>query len=558
VSVDVGTGRSALDGVAILAGVAAGTLDELARRAVPLRLEAGAWLFRAGDPGERLFIVRSGRLRIVVPTEEGERVVREVGPGAALGELALLTGSDRSAAVKAVRDSELLELDAAHFEALLVRDPAFAVAVARELARLLQASGGLEQPAARPAVFSLRPLAAGAPVRELGLALAAVLRRYGSVALLEERDAGESDRAEALDRAEREHARVVLLDEAGSGPWSDFAVRQSDRRLVVATPGAHGLRLEADADLVCVGAFPAGELAAVLEAVEPRAHHLVDGAGDADGIGRIARRLVGRALGVVLSGGGARGFAHIGALEILADEGFEVDRVGGCSMGALVAAMTAAGWSAGEMRDRCHAEFVRRRPFNDYTLPRVSLIRSRKAARMLTRLFGEQRVEELPRPLYTVSSDLVSSRLVVHRRGSIVEAVGASMSIPGIAPPLLRANGLLVDGGVLNNLPVDAMAESPEGPIVAVDVIRRLDGQAADEGRSLPSIVETLARATVLGSAERAERNRALALLVIAPEVQDVALRGFGQLDRAVEAGRLAARRALDDGGAERLRAALS
>ena len=224
-------------------------------------------------------------------------------------------------------------------------------------------------------------------------------------------------------------------------------------------------------------------------------------------------------------------------------------------MGALVATMAAAGWNARDMRERCHAEFVRRRPFNDYTVPRVALIRSRKAARMLTRLFGDLRVEELPRPLYTVSSDLVSSRLVVHRRGLVLEAVGASMSIPGIAPPLLRGGGLLVDGGVLNNLPVDPMAASPEGPIVAVDVIRRID---EEPGAALPSILETLSRATVLGSVERADRNRALAQLVITPDVQDVPLRGFAQLDRAVDAGRTAARATLADGGAERLRAALS
>ena len=176
---------------------------------------------------------------------------------------------------------------------------------------------------------------------------------------------------------------------------------------------------------------------------------------------------------------------------------------------------------------------------------------------MLERVFGPTLVEELERPLFTVSADLLSSRLVVHRRGTIVYAVGASMSIPGVAPPVQRLGGLLVDGGVLNNLPVDHMAETGEGPVVAVDVIRRLEAPREGEEPSLPSITETLARATVLGSVERAERNRALARLVIAPDVQDVALREWSALDRAIDAGRRAAEDALAGAGADDLREVL-
>ena len=185
----------------------------------------------------------------------------------------------------------------------------------------------------------------------------------------------------------------------------------------------------------------------------------------ADGMARVARRLTPARSASSSPGGGARGFAHIGALGALVDAGFLLDRIGGCSMGSLIAGMAATGWGADEIADHCRDELVRRSPFNDYTLPRVALIRSRKAGAMLERLFGDSLVEELERPLFTVSADLLSSRLVVHRRGTLVYAVGASMSIPGVAPPVRRLGGLLVDGGVLNNLPVDHMAETGEGPV---------------------------------------------------------------------------------------------
>jgi predicted acylesterase/phospholipase RssA len=550
-----GVSVSTLAGVPLLAGADAEALAALAADARPCRVLAGDWVLREGDTADDLFVVLRGRVRAVSRAEGEERTLRVLGPGAAIGELALLTGAARSASVQALRDTTLLRLHRDSFVGLIERDPRFAAAVARELALQLQASGGLTAPPSRPALIAVAALSPDVPLRPVAASLAHALEAFGTVEVLDASAAGTG----AVERAEEEHEHVLLLDEAGSGAWSDLCRRQADRTLLVATEASPPpVGASPGCDLVILGPGSGAAVRGLVEAVDPRVLHRLATTEPSDpGAGRLARRIVGRALGVVLSGGGARGFAHVGALAELEEDGIEVDRYGGCSMGAFIAAMAAAGWGAEAIRDRCHEELVRRSPFNDYTLPRVALIRSRKAARMLERLFGEMTIEELVKPLFTVSADLVSSRLVVHRRGSVVEAVGASMSIPGLTPPVPRAGRLLVDGGVLNNLPVDAMADTAEGPIVAVDVVRRLEPSEADEP-SLPSIMETLSRATVLGSVERAERNRALALLVIAPEVQDVPLRDFRSLDRAIEAGRAAARAALDAGGRNAIRAALA
>jgi len=548
-----GVSLSTLACVPLLAGADAEALEALAADAYPRRVLAGEWLIREGDDAEDLYVVLRGRLRAVAGADG--RTLRVLGPGAAIGELALLTGSARSASVQAVRDSTLLQLGRGRFVELMERDSGFAAAVARELAAQLQASGGLAAPPSRPALLTLRRVDAGVPLAAVASSLAHALSTYGPVEILGADAAGTS----AVEQAEQENAHVLLVDETGAGVWSDLCARQADRTLLVATADSPPpAEPSPDADLVVLGPSSGAALRALLDAVQPRAHHRLATTEPSDpGAGRLARRLVGRALGVVLSGGGARGFAHIGALAELEADGIEIDRYGGCSMGSFIAAMAAAGWSPGDIRDRCDEELVRRSPFNDYTLPRVALIRSRKAARMFDRLFGEMTIEELAKPLFTVSADLLSSRLVIHRRGSVTEAVGASMSIPGLVPPLSRSGRLLVDGGVLNNLPIDAMADSGEGPIVAVDVVRRLEVSAEDEP-PLPSIMETLSRATVLGSVERAERNRELALLVITPEAQDIPLRDFRALDRAVEAGRAAARAALDAGARDEILAAVT
>ena len=550
-----GVSVTTLAGVPLLAGADAEALEALAADAYPRRVLAGDWVIREGDEADDLFVVLRGRLRAVADAEGDARTLRVLGPGAAIGELGLLTGSPRSASVQAIRDSTLLQLGRGRFVELMERDGRFAAAVARELATQLQASGGLSAPPTRPALLALRRLDRGVPLAAVASSLARALAAYGPVEVLEADAAGTN----AVERAEDENAHVLLVDEAGAGVWSDLCARQADRMLLVGTAeSAHPPVASPDCDLVILGPSSGEALRALLDAVQPRAHHRLATTEPSDpGAGRLARRLVGRALGVVLSGGGARGFAHIGALAELEADGIDVDRYGGCSMGSFIAAMAAAGWSPGDIRDRCDDELVRRSPFNDYTIPRVALIRSRKAARMFDRLFGDMTIEELAKPLFTVSADLLSSRLVIHRRGSLIEAVGASMSIPGLVPPLSRSGRLLVDGGVLNNLPIDAMADAAEGPIVAVDVVRRLE-ESADDEPPLPSIMETLSRATVLGSVERAERNRDLALLVISPDAQDIPLRDFRSLDRAIDAGRAATRLALDAGGREEIVAAVS
>jgi NTE family protein len=524
-------------------------------------LTAGEWLFRVHEPPDALYVVGSGRLRVVAGEGEQEATIRVVGPGALLGELGVLTGSSRSASVQAVRDSVVAELEAERFSELVASDASFAVTLARELARQLQQSGGLLPPQASAAVYTIVSAGTARVVEPVLRRLEAEFAAFGSTAALRASDVG-ADPGATLAQTEAKSRYVLLLvDDGDEEPWRAFALRQSDRVLVFTDGrGSRGARAETvrGAELAFVGNPSSAAVAEWLDEVEPRAHYVVPD-GDADAVARVARRLTGRSLGVVLSGGGARGFAHIGALEGLRAAGFEIDRIGGCSIGSFIGAMAALGWSTERILDVCESELVRRAPFSDYTIPRFSLIRARRAAAMLERVFGATLLEEIERPFFTVSADLLGSALVVHRRGPVFEGVGASMSIPGLAPPVSVGRQLLVDGGVLNNLPVDLM-DHAEGPVVAVDVIRRMehDEPLADRSPRLPSIMETLSRATVLGSVERSERNRRLAALTITPDVQSIGLREFGRLRQAVEAGRVAADSALEDGGAETLRTLLS
>lgn len=544
---------------ALLRFLPQGVREELAATAEPTRLRAQEWLFRAGDPADRLYLVVSGRVRVVVEHAETSSVVRVLGPGAAIGELAVLTGSSRSASVQAVRDAELLEIEGARFRELLESDSELGVGLATALAHQLQESGGLDIPEAPPSVFTL--VAPGAPFARLSDELRDAFAELGDTISLEAPDdEGPESWGGMLAALERTHVHVLLLAPLDGSEWSRFCLRQADRILVVASgPSTTGHPAPVGCDVVFLE-VPHPTEVAVWRERGARAHHIVPSEGDLpQAVRRIARRLAGRSLGLVLSGGGARTCAHIGVLQALEAERIPVDRVGGTSMGAYWGAMVALGWSAERLREVYLEELARRSlfraPFSDYTVPRRALIRARRGESMLRRVFGDVALEQLPLPLFTVSADLLSSRMVVHETGPLVEAVGMSMAIPGLVAPIAFGGALLVDGGVLNNLPIDVMVATEPGPVLAVDVMRRIEpGEEASGKPAAPTILETLARATVLGSVERARVNRPLAQLVITPDVQDLALRDFRGAGRAIEAGRRAAEEALAQGGAAALR----
>ena len=526
------------------AGLPDDALTRLAAGAILRRLRAGEWLFRTGDEGDRLFVVSSGRLETVIELPPPARVVRLLGRGEVVGELALVTGQPRSASVRARRESELLEVSSTGFQDLLRAHTGVALGLLQVLAGRLASGAATSEFAARVvALVDLRDL----PGRTLSGPLA---KAFGDrVAMVGRADlvAG-VEPGRHLDELERRHDVVLLTARSGDPvAWIDFCRAQADRVVVVGDaedlpPGAELSGLLAGCDLALAGRPGTGRW---LDALQPRAHHWLDLPDRDAGVRRLVRRLTGRSTGVVLSGGGTRGFAHLGAVERLLERGVTIDRIGGCSMGAFVSALVARGLSTAECVEVCRQEFVTRNPFNDYTLPRVSLIRARKAATMLQRVFGDEQIEDCPRDYFCVSSDLVGADLVVHRRGPLWQAVGASMSIPGFAPPVELDGRLLVDGGVLDNLPVEVMAATGEGPVVAIDAMGRKPlGQPGVQ----PSLTDTLFRATVLGSWQRLTQTAHRARLVITPDLPPIGLLEFHRIDEVVDAGRQAVDRAAESG----------
>jgi predicted acylesterase/phospholipase RssA len=495
--------------------------------------------------------------------------------GAVVGELAVLAQSERAASIRALRDCDLLKITSEDFTSLMDDSPQLGAAVARTLSAQIQS--GVSAPAARravPATICLIPADPRVPTTELAHALAAAFGTFADAHILAAPPESATDAGDALarfgplvDNCEERHDHVVLhgspLDRADA--WTEFSLARADRILLVTSGGPCPEQLADHAslhgcDLVGIDIAPgSGELSSWVERLDPRAiHHVRTGDELSATCGVLARRLAGRSLGVVLSGGGARAFAHIGVLEELLAAGLEVDRVGGVSMGAFVGAQLAAGRTIDEIDATCFDEWVRRNPINDYTLPRKALIRGQKGVARVERVFGELALEELPRSFYCASTDVRRSELVIHRHGSLAAAVIASISLPILAPPRVHDGRLLLDGSLLDNLPVAPMAESGEGPVIAVDIKPRAQSGGSRHGAapatptparvrtSAPPLGETIARVLQLAATDTASAAARHADFVIRAGVDGVGLLEFHQIDAAREAGRRAAREALE------------
>ncbi len=588
--------------VPVFAALSDAMREEIGTLATSVSLATHGWLFREGDSADGVYVVRVGHLEVLSEQDKPQRI-NTLTRGAVLGELALLSGSERSASVRALRDSELLRIDRDSFESLLRREPELALSLTRVLSTQLQASRAA--PVARrprPVTIALRAVGPDVPVLEIADELSRAMCTWGSVAVLHPDPRSHVDfdgtRAEAIarfgplvERCELDHDRVIMVCGGGvdASAWDEFCTARADR-VAVLVSDSRDARLPPSgderednpddgndwamslrgADLVGYDVQPgSGSLAGWIEVLSPTSVFAIRAGEDRRGdCARMARRLAGRSVGVVLAGGGARAFAHLGALEVLLDAGMPIDRVAGVSMGSFIGGLLATGHDSAAMDACCYEEWVRRNPINDYTIPRHALIKGHKAEAMLERVFGDLRVEELARSFYCASVNLRGNQLVIDRSGLLVDAIGASMSLPLIGPPLRREDRLLVDGSLLDNLPIAPMSSSGEGPVLAIDIKggderapRGVDFTANGSGSPeriaqrtrpsrpprLPSLPETMARIALLSSANTDESARRYADMTISVRVPGVGLLEFHQIDAAREAGRLAAIAALED-----------
>ncbi len=568
----------------VLGTLDADFLDQVSEAADWQELSRGEVL----TPPEAIHLVVSGLVEVI---DDRGRVVDEAGRGDTVGELRFFGGKDAHEQLRAVRPSVVVGFSAAEFESLMAGRPGILRAITRSVVERLhdadRPNGG-----ANVTVVAVVPVTSGVATTEFCRRLTAALARLSSSVhidattvdrLMHEEDISatpedneESARLSAWLDARESNRRFTVYETDGTDtPWTRRCLRRADRVLLAADAGGTpapgpaeralltGTRSATAAPRLLVLLHPNGERLPrgtkqwLAERSVLRHHHVRwDTTGDVD---RLARFIAGQAVGLGLGGGGARGFAHIGCLRALEEAGIPIDIAAGTSMGANIAAQAAMGWSPDRMVDTNRKVWIEIAPQKKLTLPVISILGSKKALECGRLMYDDYDIEDLWLPFYCVSSNLTTARPTVHRKGSLLWAVTASASLPGIAVPVVEGKHLLVDGGLLDNVPTRLLRSWGAGTVIASEVTVETDARFerervpttweavrararrkrknAEPDDTFPSIAEVAMRAAMLHSTYRQRLDVAGADLALRPEVDAYRMTDWTALDDLVAAG---------------------
>lgn len=522
-------------------GVSAAALDALESVSTLQSVSGGEILVAQGDDADALYFVESGRFRVVV---NKVHVVAHIEAGEAIGELAFFAGGKRTANVVATRDSAVLKVSRNAFDAIARDHPELTQAmlklVSKRLVVATSRAGSVKS--STPRVIAFLPAGTGQLpdgfLARLTAAFEAIVEADTPVIAVDQGTNEASGRAAYQSWLAEQEAKgaYVLIDGSGSEEWGEQVCRNADALVMVGRPG----RAEPEPNAMEQAAMrwvaaPQRTLLLVrdkadktitksavwIDPREPKLHHHVALDSDAD-FAKVARFLTGRAVGLVLAGGGALGCAHLGVIQALREANVPIDFIGGASAGAAMGGAIARGMSVEETLDQMEAMFIKAKAMRRLTLPLYSLLDPTVFDSELRQRYGAKDIADQPINFFGVSTNLSTNGLHVHRRGPLWECVRASGSLPTILPPFIDSDGnILVDGGVLDNVPVKVMHDLKTGPNIVVslgdpDEVWRTDVEYDDiRGRwtlmrdvllrrkreaEFPSIVEIMSRSMVVAS----------------------------------------------------------
>ncbi|MBS0618441.1 MAG: patatin-like phospholipase family protein [Spirochaetes bacterium] len=574
------------------------------------RLDKGDYLFRANQFGKTMYFIAAGKLRVERLTPENQLIrIASVIAGDIVGEVAMLTGERHTGQVRALTDAYVAGIGKHDLTPLLKHHPQLLENLTRiEATRLrnnvdrkhknvIELGFVLHLYFATPADHSAAAthidaaLEAEKPdslrildrnfldhlkgkkdaVRQL---ISRELMRFPSVYLalspldceeamihaliqladqiivtLSEDTASVAQAAKIL-TAPKSHARVAMLNPyvvAVHHPSRDhLLLHQIEKQLRVGVK--HRLRFEKN----------------YWENDEHRAVRIQ--------ATMIARTIMNTSRGIAFGGGGARSLSEIGVVAVLERHRIEFDHVAGTSMGALIATFYAQGLTAREMSERFKEFLPSDRGLLRYSLPFISFFHDRSVNRILRRLFGNARIEDLPKPLTIIAADLISGREVRIKKGLIWRAIRASMSLPVVFPPVKYRGYYLVDGGAINNVPGNVLREQGVGRVLGINCTPLTDNsineylettrlmQLLKPGdkfwRNLrrffklvrifftrPPILQIANRAMMLEGSELIKHKSREFDLLLNPDVAPFGLFEFDRREEIIDAGRHAAHR---------------
>ena len=260
-----------------------------------------------------------------------------------------------------------------------------------------------------------------------------------------------------------------------------------------------------------------------------------------------------RRIGIALSGGAARALSHIGVLQVLEDVGVEISAVSGCSMGAIIGAIYSTGFDLKEMES-----FITSTDWRNFlmlsflSLSRAGIVNDRKVDEVLKKFLGDKTFADCKKDFCCVAVDILNSKKVVFNSGSLREAVRASMAVPGVFAPVCQQDAMLVDGGVMEPLPTDALKSLNVNFIIASSIIfesAKSDYTDYDTDASMKnnseskklSIQAILDKSMSMMHTQMVKSYLLDAQIIIEPKIGDFGFFDFSKGKDIIESGRKAA-----------------
>lgn len=555
-----------------------------------VHLHGNQFLFKHGDDAENIYILVSGHLRAVVEDKEGnEKVLNEIERGEIIGEIALITGEPRSASVYAVRDSKLIKCSNKNFyEQIIKKHPLVLKDISKTLIKRLRQSEETLPMSSK--IINIAVVSVGSNTRLTDFAnrLSDALSHLNSTlylsshrinSLLGVKDIANTSPYDPrdiwlttwLNEQEAEHVFIIYEADTTTSPWTRRCIRQADQILLLADATSNPELNEIEKSLLSPQNSTT-KARRTLILVHPNEikiptrtmdwlsvhqveHHYHIRWDTRTDFSRLARILSGRAVGLVLGGGGARGFAHIGVIRALEEANIPIDMVGGTSIGAIISAWYAMGFDYETIVRLSRNLIVESKPFRDFTLPLISIIKGHKFDRIVKEQIGDIRIEDLWTSYFCVSCNLTTSSVLINRYGLLWKAIRSSCSIPGIFAPLLDNNCLLVDGGIVNNLPGDVMRNFKAETVIVVDVSLKKD-LTFDQKMfpspwkvlaelilpnkkkiKVPNIINIMMRSIEVNSIQQAKSIKMNADIYLEPPIEKFGVLQFEAIDEIIDAG---------------------
>lgn len=547
-------------------------LEHILSVAKILELEAGQYIFQQGETGQAFYIVLSGRFRALQNSEDGIYILGDISVGEPIGEFSLFTREQHSAAVVALRKSTVLRIEDDEYLTLIKEFPSFATTLTKFVIDRLRRNAQQKKMDAAPkniAIINLQPnndvSAYTSSIQEQLLKMGLEIKIYTHLSITED------NYPAAFDNMDRQVGLNFLVCDMESPEWAKQSIAYCDLVFVATDFNAdpHLYEIEKMLGLYAHNVMQKRIYLLLLhtENAAMPLHtekwfkdrtfdlHLHIRENNAADIRRFCRIATHQAIGLVLGGGGARGFAHVGVIKALLEAGLEFDFVGGTSAGAVYGtATTHSDFDMNKIKYWCELGSKRKLTSNDFTIPFVSLLSGKKMRRFLSDIFSNYHLEDLWVNTFCVSTNFSNASLVVHERGLISKQVEASIAIPGVFPPVLINNQLHIDGGVIDNLPVEPMYKKPVRHVIAVSLSAEANSKtdlkelpsswemfwnkvSSNKAFQLPGLSSILVNSITINSRHRQETSKPQVSLYIELDLKEFQFLDWGNWQQILQKG---------------------